>query len=485
MHWLAWDKLIRPKSKGGMGFKDMAIFNQALLAKQALRLVEKPDSLCARFIKAKYYPNGNLLDTAFIRSSSPVWQGIKHGLELLKSGYIWRLGNGKSVDIWIHNWLPRGNLRVSGKAAPTRIRRVSDLLMPGQREWNAQLINHIFYPHDAETILNLKLPASDGEDVIAWQGEKSGNFTVRSAYRLALDMTMPSTTGESSGSPQGDRKLNDVIWKANVPPKVRVFGWKLATNSLAVQVLRSWRIGKGRPTCSICGREEETNFHAVMNCTKARALRLRMRSDWKLPEEGALRQEGDDWVLVMLDSVDALTHQRLLLLWWRVWHLRNDSIFGTSMATIEESAQCIRSYSLALENMKGPESGIWSCLQRAVHDNRQNGMHMSSEPRAGWTPAAADWLKLNCDASFIPQTGESWWGSILRSSTGTIIASAWGISGQCVSVVEAEAIAARCGIEALCEDAGMKLHLESDCIDLISGPIGHLLCYLRYQRFAS
>jgi hypothetical protein len=33
MHWLAWDKLTKPKSCGGMGFKDLEIFNLAMLGK--------------------------------------------------------------------------------------------------------------------------------------------------------------------------------------------------------------------------------------------------------------------------------------------------------------------------------------------------------------------------------------------------------------------------------------------------------------------
>jgi hypothetical protein len=53
VHWMAWDKLLMPKGKGGIGFRDMKLFNQALLARQAWRLIQFPKSLCARILKAK------------------------------------------------------------------------------------------------------------------------------------------------------------------------------------------------------------------------------------------------------------------------------------------------------------------------------------------------------------------------------------------------------------------------------------------------
>jgi hypothetical protein len=96
IHWSSWDKLIQKKSKGGMGFRDLGLFNQALLAKQAWRLLDQPESLCARLLKAKYYPNANLMDTAFVKNPSPGWKGIAHGLELLKKGAVWRINNGKN-----------------------------------------------------------------------------------------------------------------------------------------------------------------------------------------------------------------------------------------------------------------------------------------------------------------------------------------------------------------------------------------------------
>jgi hypothetical protein len=84
VHWLAWEKLIMPKCFGGLGFRDMKLFNQALLARQVWRLNQYPGSLCARLLKSKYYPRGDLIDTVFPVDASPTWKAVQHGLKLVK-----------------------------------------------------------------------------------------------------------------------------------------------------------------------------------------------------------------------------------------------------------------------------------------------------------------------------------------------------------------------------------------------------------------
>lgn len=155
---MAWSRMVRSKSHGSLGFRDMKLFNQALLARQAWRLVQVPDSLCAQVMKAKYYPNGNLLDTAFPTTISPTWRAMVHGLELLKAGVIWRVGNGEAVHIWRDNWLPReSGLKIGRARRPCRLRRVAQLRTEFGTCWNARLIERVFMPHDGEAILKLKI----------------------------------------------------------------------------------------------------------------------------------------------------------------------------------------------------------------------------------------------------------------------------------------------------------------------------------------
>lgn len=190
--WLAWSDLIQKKCRGGMGFKDLRLFNQAMLARQAWRLIEHPDSLCARILKAKYFPRGNLVDTAFCSNPSQTWQAIMHGLELLKKGIIWRIGCGTQVRIWRDPWIPwELSLRVTTRQGRCRLKWVSQLLDQDGRDWDFHKLADIFNMADVEAISNIKLPQRHVEDFLAWHMERTGKFSVRSAYNLALNLDSP------------------------------------------------------------------------------------------------------------------------------------------------------------------------------------------------------------------------------------------------------------------------------------------------------
>lgn len=65
IHWLSWEKLTRSKKEGGLGYKDRYTFNLAMLAKQGWRLLTNPNTLCAKVMKARYYPNSSVLQAEY------------------------------------------------------------------------------------------------------------------------------------------------------------------------------------------------------------------------------------------------------------------------------------------------------------------------------------------------------------------------------------------------------------------------------------
>jgi hypothetical protein len=62
------------KKRGGLGLRDPHCFNLAMLAKQVWRLLCEPESLCARVLRAKYYPDGKLLKAKMKSGDSFTWQ---------------------------------------------------------------------------------------------------------------------------------------------------------------------------------------------------------------------------------------------------------------------------------------------------------------------------------------------------------------------------------------------------------------------------
>ena len=65
-----------PKPHGGMGFRDLKVFNQALLPKQVWRLLCDTSSLMHKVLRACYYPNDVFLNARRGYDPSYVWRSI-------------------------------------------------------------------------------------------------------------------------------------------------------------------------------------------------------------------------------------------------------------------------------------------------------------------------------------------------------------------------------------------------------------------------
>ena len=140
------------------------------------------DSLCARVLKAWYYPDGKLLKARMKGGSSYTWQSILAGLECFKQGYIWRVGDETQMNIWENNSIPGSHsLKVQMAKANNIITTVDDLINPVDATWDVDLVKSIFWPVDVNRILQISLTLGR-EDCVAWHYNRNGMFSVKSAY---------------------------------------------------------------------------------------------------------------------------------------------------------------------------------------------------------------------------------------------------------------------------------------------------------------
>jgi hypothetical protein len=68
-------------------------------------------------------------------------------METFKRGYIWRVGNGASIDVWSDPWLPNSPTRkVFTPRGRIVISKVEELINPSTGSWGIQLLEEIFTP---------------------------------------------------------------------------------------------------------------------------------------------------------------------------------------------------------------------------------------------------------------------------------------------------------------------------------------------------
>lgn len=89
-----------------MGFQNLVCFNNSLLANQGWRLIKNPNSLAARFFKARYFPHTDFMKAPIMSGMSFAWCSILVGREVLAKGLHFQIGSGELVSLWNDPWLP-------------------------------------------------------------------------------------------------------------------------------------------------------------------------------------------------------------------------------------------------------------------------------------------------------------------------------------------------------------------------------------------
>jgi hypothetical protein len=461
-HWTAWDKMICPKSHGGLGFRDMRLFNQALLARQAWRLIDRPGSLCARLMKAKYYRRGNLADTVFAGNASAVWRGIEYGLELLKKGIIWRIGDGRTVRCWRDPWIPRvGSRRPLSDQGTCRFTRVASFLL-ADGTWNEELLRRYMIQEDVELILKIKTARREEGDFIAWQPEHNGMFTVKSAYHLAVSENLREAGGvASSNRPDGARPIWKVVWQAKIPQKVKICAWRLAVDGLPTMKLKQRRNLATLDTCIRCGMEAEDAFHVVISCPSSAMVWEAMREVWELPEKEELLHTGHEWLLDLLARSNEHTRARIMMLVWRNWQLRNDAVHDKPNPPVEMTRRYLCSYMDSLMCLNQPDGRDLEKGKSVVGLQELQAKNVVVK-NTTWPKPATGWVAITVDGSFLQFNGSAGIGCIVRDHTGAVLMTACKAYENLTDAYEAELLAVKEGLVLALQYPDAPLLLQSD-----------------------
>ena len=236
-----------------MGFRNSAHFNDALLAKQAWRLLHNKETLFYKVFKAKFFPNHSLLEAKESNSRSYAWKSILQGRDVILDGACWRVGDGKSIKIWQHHWLPRKHPTkvLSPMVESMEETTVECLINKGTRTWNATMVDGIFAPQEVEEIKNIPLARKETEDTLYWPWEQDG----KTGYRFLKEDEVGFQVSEHQDH---EKELWKKIWTLECPNKVRNLIWRACRNSLPSKCNLMRRTIITEQRCDRCKEEMKT-----------------------------------------------------------------------------------------------------------------------------------------------------------------------------------------------------------------------------------
>ncbi|KAL0285024.1 UNVERIFIED_CONTAM: hypothetical protein Sangu_2796900 [Sesamum angustifolium] len=119
-----------------------------MLSKQLWRILSRPNSLLSSVLLARYFPDGQVLNTSVGRNPSYTWRSIWATQHIVKGGFRWCIGSGQSVSMWKDPWLPRpfSFRALSPQASHLSNMKVCDLIDSNTKDWNYPLVRELFWP---------------------------------------------------------------------------------------------------------------------------------------------------------------------------------------------------------------------------------------------------------------------------------------------------------------------------------------------------
>ncbi|BBH03116.1 glycoside hydrolase family 28 protein / polygalacturonase pectinase family protein [Prunus dulcis] len=182
IHWKSWKALCLAKGDGGLGFRDLAKFNLALLAKQTWRIIPTPNALWVRILKARNYPDCEFKDAVLGHRPSWIWTSILEGRDVLMGRARVQIMNGADTNIWGNNWIPDNGIITPITHVPSNApQMVSDIINMQNRTWSLDRVGSYLSWETQKQILAILIGSSGQRDKLVWPWTSNGLYSVKSS----------------------------------------------------------------------------------------------------------------------------------------------------------------------------------------------------------------------------------------------------------------------------------------------------------------
>ncbi|KAL2934672.1 hypothetical protein RDABS01_017791 [Bienertia sinuspersici] len=236
------------------------------------------------------------------------------------------LGNMIDLKIGSPGWASGHSpqLRQGATLSPKTL--VTDLMDQGAGHWKPSTIWCQFTSQSARQILSTHIPTQSATGGFSWNLTATGTLSSKSVYYLLTTSNPDQVDSRPSSS------IWKFLWRSAIPPKWKVFIWRILWNALPVKSnLNKRGIGVNN-MCLLCGDSVETNEHLFRDCSFVDKL-------WACGNLGIRGHTATSvplwrWImdyLFLFKQQDASNSSRantLITTLWSIWNFRNKILFA-------------------------------------------------------------------------------------------------------------------------------------------------------------
>ncbi|XP_058759231.1 uncharacterized protein LOC131632499 [Vicia villosa] len=292
IHWVNWDKIYKPKKKGGLGVRDVREVNKALILKWKWRILKEDNAIWSRFVLLRYHypelkvqaPRGEMC----CKDDSIWWRDINNNDlldEFVVNGfsgcYKCNCKNEKDTLFWHNFWLGDQSLRESFPElfdmSTIKNCAVADLMVleNGRYKWTPGLLfgsSGVLAAAAAAVldsagcarlcteldVMQLNVAENDG---FSWCINSENDFKVASISNIV------SVSKTFAWAPNVI-KLLKVMWNLKIPPKMKVFAPRFFVGRIPSNdnLLKRGMTNLDNLDFVFCGMHLENFSHLFFNC---------------------------------------------------------------------------------------------------------------------------------------------------------------------------------------------------------------------------
>ena len=268
-HFADWSTLSKPTSQGGWGIKNLEWFSTSLRLK-SLWLALCGNGLWFKIISVKYLKKDNVIswirEKAFtVSGASVIWKGFISTITWLGKGLIWMAGNGENIKVGVDPISGMGSCYVLPLDLRIYLEDYGITTLAQARNCTKEASNYWLTAVDLDLSGNWhslwddyvsgleqgRIRLKPSPDHFLWNFRNyTGSITAAMVYDCLVEHLKESDMDTSD--------VLQVLWKYNIPEKIRCFTWLLIKNKVLTWDQLIKRGFQGPSCCQLCRKEEET-----------------------------------------------------------------------------------------------------------------------------------------------------------------------------------------------------------------------------------